>query len=59
MKTFKHINAASLEEAHALLVRNESARAIAGGTDLLGTMKGNIHPDYPELLINLSSKIRR
>ena len=52
MKTFKHIDAASLEEARSLLGKNESARVIAGGTDLLGVLKGNVHPTYPEMLIN-------
>ena len=55
MKTFKHINAASLEEAGSLLASNSQSRVIAGGTDLLGTLKGNIHPDYSDLLINLKT----
>jgi NADPH-dependent glutamate synthase beta subunit-like oxidoreductase/CO/xanthine dehydrogenase FAD-binding subunit len=55
MKNIKHTNSASLEEASKLLRQNGKARAIAGGTDLLGILKGDIHPEYPELLINLKT----
>jgi len=55
MKNFTHVNAASLEEASLLLTKNGKARVIAGGTDLLGALKGNIHAEYPELLINLKT----
>lgn len=55
MKNFKHINSASLEDASKLIKQNGRARAIAGGTDLLGVLKDNIHAEYPELLINLKS----
>lgn len=54
MKTFNHVNAASLEHALSLLAKSgEKARLIAGGTDLLGVLKDEILPDYPELVINL------
>jgi xanthine dehydrogenase YagS FAD-binding subunit len=54
MKSFKHHNVYSLEEAFALIRDYEGrARLIAGGTDLLGTLKGDILPDYPEALINI------
>ena len=56
MKSFKHINAKSLDEAVDILEQNkEKARAIAGGTDLLGTLKDKIHSEYPELLVNLKT----
>ncbi len=54
MKSFKHINAKSIEEAESIL---SSGKAVlnAGGTDLLGTLKDNVLPDYPETVINLKS----
>jgi len=56
MKSFNHVNARSLEEAVEFLEQHrEKARAIAGGTDLLGTMKDKIHSEYPELLVNLKT----
>ncbi len=54
MKRFKHINATSLEEAaQAIEEYGSKAKVIAGGTDLLGQMKDNILPEYPEVLINI------
>ena len=56
MKTFTHINAASVEDAVQLLRRyGGKARPIAGGTDLLGKMKDVILPDYPEAIVNLKT----
>ena len=56
MKKFKHIKPASLEAAGSAL-RDETscARAVAGGTDLLGTLKDKISPQYPDLLISLAN----
>lgn len=56
MKNFAHVNATSLDEAVAAL-RSYGNRAaiIAGGTDLLGKMKDEILPSYPEALINIKS----
>lgn len=54
MKRFKHINAKSTEEAVAALVK-PGVKVVAGGTDLLGQMKDNILPEYPELVINLKT----
>ena len=56
MKSFKHFNATSVEEALSLL-RDYQGRAklIAGGTDLLGGLKDRILPDYPEALINIKT----
>lgn len=55
MKPFEHLNATSLDEAAAALRSSDRARAIAGGTDLLGTMKDNIHNESPALLVNLKT----
>lgn len=56
MKSFKHFNARSVDEALSLL-RDYQGRAklIAGGTDLLGSLKDDILPDYPEALINIKT----
>lgn len=54
MKRFKHVTAASVEEADSILKEHAGkARIIAGGTDLLGEMKDCIRPEYPELLVNI------
>ncbi len=56
MKKFKHLNAASLEDAVAALKEyGKKARLIAGGTDLLGEMQDAVLPDYPEVVVNLKS----
>ncbi len=56
MKRFKHINAGSIEEATSVLKDyGEKARVIAGGTDLLGQMKDEILPEYPDVLVNIKT----
>lgn len=56
MKTFAHFNAQTVEEAVAILERYRGkAKAIAGGTDLLGKMKDRILPHYPEALVNIKT----
>jgi xanthine dehydrogenase YagS FAD-binding subunit len=56
MRKFRHIDAHTLEEAVAALRRYGSrAAVIAGGTDLLGKMKDEILPGYPEALVNLKT----
>ena len=56
MKKFKHINALSAEEATSILKEyGEKAKVIAGGTDLLGQMKDNILPEYPEVIVNIKT----
>ena len=56
MRTFAHFNARSVDEAVAILKRyGDRARIIAGGTDLLGKMKDEILPGYPEAVVNLKS----
>jgi xanthine dehydrogenase YagS FAD-binding subunit len=53
-KKFAHVNVGTVEEAASLL-KSGNASAIAGGTDILGTMRFEILPDYPEVLVNLKS----
>jgi len=56
VKTFKHFNAYSIDEAVSLMGRyGERACIIAGGTDLLGKMKDAILPAYPEALVNIKT----
>ena len=56
MKSFKHFNAISVDEALSLLMEYKGqAKLIAGGTDLLGSLKDKILPDYPEALINIKT----
>ncbi|UCD79240.1 MAG: xanthine dehydrogenase family protein subunit M [Desulfobacterales bacterium] len=56
MRAFEHFNANTLDEAVAILGRyGGSARVIAGGTDLLGKLKDEILPKYPEALVNIKS----
>jgi NADPH-dependent glutamate synthase beta subunit-like oxidoreductase len=55
IRRIEHATATSLDEAVALH-RDSSGKTpafIAGGTDLLGVLKDNIHPGTPELLIDL------
>jgi xanthine dehydrogenase YagS FAD-binding subunit len=60
MKAFNHVNATSLAEVKTALAEHSSAadgktNLIAGGTDLLGTLKDNILPTYPATVINLKT----
>ncbi len=56
MRKFAHINASTLDEAVLTLRRyGGKARIIAGGTDLLGKMKDEILPAYPEALVNIKT----
>jgi xanthine dehydrogenase YagS FAD-binding subunit len=56
MRKFAHLNARSIEEAVSILRRyGDRASIIAGGTDLLGKMKDDILPKYPEALINIKT----
>ncbi len=54
MRPFNHLNAKSLDEAIAALQKGE-ANVLAGGVDLLGTLKDNISPEYPRTVINLKT----
>ena len=56
MRNFAHVNARSIDDAVAALQRyGKKAAIIAGGTDLLGKMKDEILPTYPEALINIKT----
>ncbi len=54
MKPFNHTNAKTLAEAKTA-VAGGKATVIAGGTDLMGTLKDNILPTYPEAVINIKT----
>ena len=54
IKKFAHVNAKTVDEAAAILTKGKTA-IISGGTDILGTMRFEILPDYPEILVNLKS----
>jgi xanthine dehydrogenase YagS FAD-binding subunit len=56
MKPLTHINAMTVQEACALLNRYKGKAVLnAGGTDLLGVLKNEILPDYPEAVINIKT----
>jgi xanthine dehydrogenase YagS FAD-binding subunit len=56
MRTFTHIDAQTVRETVAILSRyKDKARINAGGTDLLGVLKDEILPDYPELILNIKT----
>jgi len=56
MNKFTHINATSVDEAVSILRRYGSkASLIAGGTDLLGKLKDEFMPAYPEAVVNLKT----
>jgi xanthine dehydrogenase YagS FAD-binding subunit len=53
-KKFSHVDATTVDDAAAIL-RSGNAALISGGTDLLGTMRFEILPTYPEVLVNLKT----
>jgi len=56
MEKFAHFNATSVDEAVSILRRyGGNAHLIAGGTDIVGKMKDQILPSYPEALVNLKT----
>jgi xanthine dehydrogenase YagS FAD-binding subunit len=57
MKTlikFAHANARTVDEAASILRKGKSA-IMAGGTDLLGAMRFEVLPEYPEVVVNLKT----
>jgi xanthine dehydrogenase YagS FAD-binding subunit len=52
LKKFAHLNPATVDEASAALQKGKAA-LIAGGTDLLGTLRFEVLPEYPEVVVNL------
>ena len=56
MRPFTHFNARSVREACKLLAQYDGRAVLnAGGTDLLGTLKGENLFEYPEALINIKA----
>jgi xanthine dehydrogenase YagS FAD-binding subunit len=53
-KKFTHIDAKTVDEAASIL-RKGNATVISGGTDMLGAMRFEILPTYPEVVVNLKS----
>jgi xanthine dehydrogenase YagS FAD-binding subunit len=53
-KKFAHVNAKTVDEAASIL-RAGKAVALSGGTDMLGAMRFEILPNYPEAVVNLKS----
>lgn len=54
LKKFAHVNARTVDEASAALLKGKAV-VIAGGSDLLGTMRFEVLPSYPEVVVNLKS----
>ena len=54
MKPFQHTSANTVQEAQAAL-GDARTRIIAGGTDLLGTLKDNILPIHPARVVNIKT----
>ena len=56
MRSFKHINAQTVDEACTLLGKYKGKAMInAGGTDLLSNLKGDYLLNYPETIINIKA----
>jgi xanthine dehydrogenase YagS FAD-binding subunit len=56
MRSFKHMNARTVDEACALLSEYKGKAVLhAGGTDLLSTLKGEHLFDYPKVVINIKT----
>jgi xanthine dehydrogenase YagS FAD-binding subunit len=54
MKAFNHTNVKTMAEAKTALASGK-ATIIAGGTDLIGTLKDNILSTYPTALVNIKT----
>ena len=54
IKKFTHIDAKTVDEAASIL-RAGKAAVLSGGTDLLGTMRFEVLPNYPEVVVNLKN----
>ncbi len=53
---FKHINATTIDDAvSALSQYRDKACVLAGGTDVIGTMRFEVLRNYPEILVNLKT----
>lgn len=56
MRYFDHIDAQTVSEAVELMRQGEGkTRVIAGGTDILSTLKRELLPEYPQQLVNIKT----
>jgi hypothetical protein len=56
MRKFDHLSVTSLPEAVAHLgTYRKRAAVVAGGTDILGILKDEVHPVYPQVLVDLKN----
>ncbi|MFB3884444.1 MAG: FAD-dependent oxidoreductase [Thermodesulfobacteriota bacterium] len=55
MKSFKHFNAATVDDAILKLTAHNQSMIIAGGTDCLSVLKNGVLPTYPEVLVNIKT----
>jgi hypothetical protein len=56
MRSFKHVNARTVEETCSLLADYEGKAVVhAGGTELLSMLKGECLSNYPEAVINIKT----
>jgi xanthine dehydrogenase YagS FAD-binding subunit len=53
-KKFTHVEPKTVEEASAALLKGK-AMPLAGGTDLLGAMRFEVLPSYPDIVVNLKA----
>ena len=55
MKSFKHFNAKTVDDAILKLTEYKQSKVIAGGTDCLSLLKNSVLPTYPEILVNIKT----
>ncbi len=56
MRKFSHVSAKSVDDAVALKGQfRRRAVVVAGGTDILGILKDEVHPVYPHVLIDMKT----
>jgi xanthine dehydrogenase YagS FAD-binding subunit len=56
MKNFIHLSPTTVSQAVSYLTQYKgNAKIIAGGTDLLGTMKDECNPTYPQAIIDIKT----
>lgn len=55
MRDFNYHNAETLEQASEILINKNNSRVIAGGTDLIGTMREQILPHTIENVVSLKT----
>jgi xanthine dehydrogenase YagS FAD-binding subunit len=56
LKPFKHVDVTTVKDALYILDNyKQKARIIAGGTDLIDELNRQIHPTYPQVLVNIKT----